>query len=161
MILGPDDWRDWRELRPAALADAPHAFGSRLADRQGEGDREERRRARPAIPGSCNLVARVDGHPAGMASGVPDEQPGTAELISPWVGPAARGHGVGSRLVAEVERWAVHVGAGPPRLSVRPGNGPALALYERHGFRPTGEPGDLLSDGVGRETVLAKPLVRT
>lgn len=53
-MLTPDDWPIWRELRLAALAEAPQAFGSRLADWQGEGDREERWRDRLSIPGSCN-----------------------------------------------------------------------------------------------------------
>ncbi|MFF2936275.1 N-acetyltransferase [Streptomyces mirabilis] len=39
-----------------------------------------------------------------------------------------------------------------------PDNRKATALYERHGFRDTGEPGDLLPDGVGRERVMAKSL---
>jgi ribosomal protein S18 acetylase RimI-like enzyme len=39
-----------------------------------------------------------------------------------------------------------------------PDNGRASALYERHGFEDTGEPGDLLRDGVGRKQVLAKIL---
>jgi hypothetical protein len=58
-VLSPDDWRVWRELRRAALAEAPEAFGSRLADWQGDGNREERWRDRPRIPGSCNVVALV------------------------------------------------------------------------------------------------------
>lgn len=70
-VLTPDDWRAWRQLRLAALAEAPDAFGSRLADWQGDGDREERWRARLGIPGSFNVVAVLDGEPAGLASGVP------------------------------------------------------------------------------------------
>ncbi|MEU6221162.1 GNAT family N-acetyltransferase [Streptomyces sp. NPDC047022] len=158
--LGPDDWRVWRELRLAALAEAPYAFGSTLAEWQGEGDREDRWRGRLAIPGSRNVVA-VGGEGAravGMVSGVPDESPDAAGLISMWVSPAVRGHGVGDRLIGEIAAWAVERGARILRLSVMPDNRAALALYERHGFVDTGEPGDLLPDGVRRELVMAKDL---
>jgi ribosomal protein S18 acetylase RimI-like enzyme len=39
------------------------------------------------------------------------------------------------------------------------GNTPARALYERCGFRDTGELGDLMPDGVRREQIMAKTLV--
>src|SRR5262249_59659120 len=89
----PGEGRTWRLLRRRALAGAPYAFGSRLADWQGDGDREERWRARLGIPGSFNVAAVLDGEPAGLASGVPAGE-GAAELISVWVSPAAGGHGV-------------------------------------------------------------------
>jgi ribosomal protein S18 acetylase RimI-like enzyme len=157
-VLAPDDWKIWRGLRLAALAEAPQAFGSRLADWQGDGDRERRWRDRLQIPGSHNLVACLDGQPVAMASGVPTERDGVAEVISMWVGPDARGKGVGDLLLREIEGWALRRGATALRLSVMPGNDPALALYRRNGFQATGEPGDLLPDGVGREEVMAKPL---
>ncbi|MER6910714.1 GNAT family N-acetyltransferase [Streptomyces sp. NPDC000594] len=157
--LDPDDWPLWRGLRLAALAEAPRAFGSTLGDWQGEGDREERWRARLGIPGALDLVALLDGRPVGMASGVPEgPEPGgsgAVELISVWVDPAARGRGVGDRLIQEIETWAAGRGAPLLKLSVRHGNDTALALYTRHGFRDTGEPGALLPDGTG-QTVLAK-----
>lgn len=157
-VLTPDDWRTWRSLRLAALAEAPYAFGSRLADWQGAGDREERWRTRLSSPGSYNVVAVLDGRPVGMASGVPGAEDGVAELISMWVSPAARGHGVGDVLVQPVTRWAQHLGARLLRLTVAQGNEPAAALYQRHGFRRTGELGDLMPDGVRREEVMAKEL---
>ncbi|ASR35620.1 acetyltransferase [Prauserella marina] len=154
-----DDWPVWRELRLAALAEAPYAFGSTLAQWQGAGDREDRWRARMEIPGAHNVVAMVDGLPAGMVSGIPaDDAEDSVELISMWVSPVVRGKGVGDRLIREVERWAAERAATSLRLSVMPDNVRATALYERHGFTDTGMPGDLLPDGTGREKVLAKAL---
>jgi ribosomal protein S18 acetylase RimI-like enzyme len=157
-VLTADDWTIWRELRLAALAEAPDAFGSRLADWQREGDREERWRARLNIPGSHNVVAVVDGQPAGMASGVPTADDGVVELISMWVSPPARGRGIGDLLVRAVEQWARDIGAQVVRLAVASDNQPASALYQRNGFSHTGELGDLMPDGVRREYVLAKVL---
>ncbi|MGW9198268.1 hypothetical protein [Micromonospora chersina] len=77
-VLGEGDWKMWRELRLAALAEAGYAFGSQLADWQGDGDREERWRDRLAIPGSYNVLAMLDGQAAGMASGVPTDHDGSS-----------------------------------------------------------------------------------
>jgi ribosomal protein S18 acetylase RimI-like enzyme len=158
-VLTPDDWRSWRELRLAALAEAPYAFGSRLSDWQADGDREERWRGRLSIPGSHNIIAVLDGEPAGMVSGVPaEDDDGGAELISMWVSPAARGLGLGDRLIGAVEDWARQAGAGVLKLAVADGNENAIALYRRSGFADTGELGDLMSDGVHREHIMAKAL---
>jgi GNAT superfamily N-acetyltransferase len=157
-VLTPDDWPIWRELRLAALAEAPQAFGSRLADWQGDGDREERWRDRLSIPGSYNLVALADGKPAGMASGVPGDEPGVAELISMWVSPAARGRGVGGRLVAAVEQWARQAGAGVLKLAVTESNANARGLYLRSGFTDTGDPPELMPDRMHWEVTMAKKL---
>ncbi|MGK5739127.1 N-acetyltransferase family protein [Micromonospora sp. URMC 103] len=158
-VLSPDDWKLWREARLGALAEAPYAFGSRLADWQGDGDREERWRDRLAIPGSHNLLAHLDGRPVGMGSGVPTPTAGTAELISLWVHPDARGRGVGDALVDAVARWAREAGADRLRLAVAAGNEAAVRLYERQGFVTTGELGDLMPDGVRREQVMVKQLL--
>lgn len=157
-LLTPDDWRAWRDLRLAALAEAPHAFGSTLADWQGAGDREERWRGRLALPGSRNLLAYLDGEPVGMASGVPAEDGSEdVELVSMWVAPSARGRGVGGALVRAVETWARSVDAGTLRLAVAEGNEAAARLYARHAFVDTGER-VLMPDGLRHERVLAKPL---
>lgn len=156
-VLTADDWPMWRALRLAALEEAPHAFGSRLADWQGDGDREDRWRSRLAIPGAHDVVACLDDEPVGMASGVPTDREGEVELISMWVAPPARGHGVAGALVEEVERWAVDTGAATCRLCVADGNDAAARLYLRCGFRYTGEI-DLMPDGARRERVMAKAL---
>ncbi|MFD5921595.1 GNAT family N-acetyltransferase [Kitasatospora sp. NPDC058201] len=167
----PADWPVWRDARLAALADAPHAFRVRSADWHHGG--EARWRARFDRPDAVHVVAvRDDGRPVGLACGLPgpdggDHGAGTGgdgadervgELRSVWVGPAARGQGVGDRLIAAVEEWARRAGSTSLRLAVIPGNEAAVALYRRHGFAPTGAPGGLLPDGVTRELVMAKRL---
>lgn len=121
--------------------------------------------ARLAIPGSYNLLALLDGRPAGMASGVPTARRDTAELISLWVAPHARGRGVGDLLIGEVGRWAEGAVAGVLRLAVRPANHHAIALYRRHGFTllpyPGGPSADHRATGPGQaveERVMAKAL---
>ncbi|MGC3862522.1 GNAT family N-acetyltransferase [Micromonospora chersina] len=158
-VLGEGDWKSWRELRLAALAEAGHAFGAQLADWQGDGDREERWRGRLSIPGSYNILAMLDGQPVGMASGVPTDHDGVVELISMYVAPVGRGQGVGDHLVRAVEQWARLVGARTLRLAVVEGNTNAWALYQRNGFRDTEELGDLMPDGVRREHIMAKNLL--
>ena len=127
--LEADDWPLWRELRLAALAEAPYAFGSTLAQWQGSGDQEERWRARLSIPGAHDLLALLDGLPVGMASGVPGEGAENVELISMWVNPTARGKGVGDYLIQAVERWAVERGATTLWFSICSSHPKITALY--------------------------------
>lgn len=150
-----DDWAVWRDVRLAALADAPYAFNSRLADWNDGG--EERWRARLTLPGSYNLVAFAGDRPVGVVRGVPHDD-GSSELHSMWVRPEVRGRGVGDRLMSAVEEWATRCGYTTLKLAVFPDNAAAIALYLRHGYVDAGERGGLLRDDVTRELVLAKPL---
>jgi ribosomal protein S18 acetylase RimI-like enzyme len=134
-ICGEDDWQFWRDVRIAALTEAPYAYGSTLAD--WEGADEERWRARlRSVP--FNAVAMFDGRAAGLASGVPDGD-GCVTLISMWVAPFARGFGVGDRLVRSVKDWARDAGATIVRLDVVSNNAAAIELYRRNGFDDAGE----------------------
>jgi ribosomal protein S18 acetylase RimI-like enzyme len=130
--IGPDSWRRWRALRLAALADAPEAFGSTLAEWSGAGDVESRWRDR--LGGvALNLVASRRGADVGMVSATAPVA-SEVELISMWVAPPARGQGVGDALVEAVVGWARAQGVSRVALSVRNGNEAAIALYRRHGF---------------------------
>ncbi len=133
--LAVDDWRDWRDLRQEALREAPYAFGSVLADWQGAGDTEERWRARLTSV-EFNAIALLDDARVGMVSGSSEgEYP---ELISMWVAPSARGHGVGDALINSVIEWARSAKWNTLVLSVIEGNEQALALYRRNGFEDRG-----------------------
>ena len=133
-VLSADDWPVWRDLRRAALAESPAAFGSLLADWTGPGDTEQRWRERlDSVP--FNLVLLVDGRPAGMVSATAPDDDGAVELISLWVAPTARGRGVGDAAIDAVVGWAAeHHPDAPVVLAVKAGNAAAIHLYERHGF---------------------------
>ncbi|MCC3317328.1 GNAT family N-acetyltransferase [Nocardia africana] len=159
-----DDWRLWRRARLAALAGAPDAFRTRLADWQGEGDREERWRARLSIPGAHDLLALRHGEPVGIASGVPEPDRGAARVISIWVDRSARGLGVGDLLLGSVERWAAENRYTTLRLGVFADNEHAIALYRRNGFefeserQPTAQPAVLDADN-RVERIMVKGIV--
>jgi len=137
-VITAGDWRLWRELRLAALADAPDAFGSSLADWSGAGDTEARWRGRLEDV-ALNLVLALDGDPVGMVSGLAPGADGAVELISLWVAPSARGLGIGGEAVRRILAWVRE--AHPGRsvgLSVKSDNDSARRLYERHGFVDAG-----------------------
>ncbi len=69
-------------------------------------------------------------------------EPGAMLMDGLFVAPHARGHGVGTRLLAAVAERARAEGCREIRLDVVDGNR-ARRLYERHGFEPSGrtEPG--------------------
>lgn len=132
-VLSAEDWRRFRALRLDALHDAPDAFSATLAEWSGEGDCEERWRARVTeVP--FNLIAELDGKPAGMVSGTHPDHNGLILLISMWVAPFARGRGVGDALIDAVIAWARQQGATGVTLAVRVANRHAVALYLRKQF---------------------------
>jgi ribosomal protein S18 acetylase RimI-like enzyme len=70
-----------------------------------------------------------------------------ARLYSIAVADAARGQGLGARLLAACERAAVDAGARRLRLEVRAGNHPAIGLYAHAGYRQTGRRTAYYADG--------------
>jgi ribosomal protein S18 acetylase RimI-like enzyme len=138
LVLEPADWRLWRDLRLAALAETPAAFGSTLAEWHGPGDTEHRWRAR--LDGvALNLILTWDGRSVGTVSATAPDADGQVELISMWVDPTARGRGVGDEAVRQVVGWARReYPANHVVLSVKINNDHAIALYERHGFVDAG-----------------------
>ncbi|MEO1055292.1 MAG: GNAT family N-acetyltransferase [Actinomycetota bacterium] len=133
--MGVSDWQEWRSLRLAALADAPDAFGSGLADWADADDDRWRARLRD-VP--LNVIADLDGEPVGQVSGLAVDVSGAVELISMWVAPNARGLGVGDALIDAVVSRAVGVGARRVELDVKETNRVAQRLYERHQFARVG-----------------------
>ena len=61
-----------------------------------------------------------------------------AEILSIALARSARGRGAARRLMAQHLQELAHAGILQVHLEVEEGNGPALGLYRRLGFRPSG-----------------------
>ncbi len=134
--LTPGEAKRLRAIRLRALSNAPDAFGSTF----------EETAARPPkswpkqLAELATFVVVLDGYDVGMVRGIRYEgKPGAAILLSMWVAPAVRGKGVGEALIDAVVDWARSEGFVHLLLDVADENAPAVALYARKGFKPTGE----------------------
>jgi ribosomal protein S18 acetylase RimI-like enzyme len=126
----PDEWERLRELRLRALRDEPHAFSAKYEDEAAETEAGWREWAASPVFVTDNWTGIV------AAFTLED---GAARLIAMYVVPEARGSGIARELVTAVEDWAREEGAPKVLLWVKPDNGRAIALYERCGYRATGE----------------------
>jgi ribosomal protein S18 acetylase RimI-like enzyme len=132
--LTGQDWRQLRDARLAALAEAPYAFASSLASEEAFADEIWQERA-----GSGRTFgAWQDGLIVGLATGFPAEPGPDWHLVGMWVSPACRGQGVADRLVSAVCDQARDAGGGAVTLWVTDINDRARAFYRRLGFSPTG-----------------------
>jgi ribosomal protein S18 acetylase RimI-like enzyme len=137
------DWRTLRDVRLRALAEAPRAFGFTLERELGYDERTWRERA----GAGRTFLARLAGDVVGLVSFYVEEgREAERQLVSMWVDPRARGTGVAALLVAAVREAAATEGARVLTLFVADGNDRARRLYERLGFRSTGERQPLPSD---------------
>jgi GNAT superfamily N-acetyltransferase len=150
-----DEWEALREIRLAALADSPHAFGSTLAE---ERDADEAR-WRGWITGEgwagvvATFIADGPGPLLGMATGYrPDDRPTTGWLFAMWVRPERRGEGIGRQLVAAVEEWAASLDIDQLLLHVTDGNDGAVRFYASCGFVGTSDAPEPLREGSDRVT---------
>src|SRR5215470_2347774 len=99
------DWQMLREIRLQGLKDAPDAFSSTYAGESAFEDSVWHQRA--ARDGSfiAFIPEASTSGAAGLAGGY-QEAPGVVELVSMFVRPQARGHGVGEALIDAVAGWA-------------------------------------------------------
>lgn len=147
-----------QQIRLAALAESPSAFGSTL---EAEANRPEAEWEYRAVAGSrgserATFFAQLDDDPVGLVGAYRDEPSSlVVELVSMWVAPSFRGRGAGSLLVDSVIAWAVETNATSISLWVTRGNAPAERLYASKSFVATGVVQPLPSDPSRDEARLA------
>lgn len=135
--VAPDQWQQLRDIRLAALRDAPDAFASTY-EREAAFD-EATWRSR--TQSSAQFFA-IDGEQiVGIAAGYHDPvdcAPDERSVVSMWVAPSHRGQGIVALLVDAIADWARHDGAAALRLDIATGNDSARQAYLRAGFVVTG-----------------------
>jgi len=138
----PHEWRLYRELRLAALRDAPDAFGSTLAREESLPEQEWSTRLAASTASLLNhpIVAEAeDGRAVGLAwVRIEPTDTNTATLYQVWVHPDARRQHIGLALLTSALRWAHDAGACAMELSVALGPDSAIAFYHRAGFLEIG-----------------------
>lgn len=145
----PEDWPVLKDIRLRALADAPYAFGTTLAEASAYSDAEWQARARRFLesPPATGCLAFVEGVPCGMASAFPSaENIHADELTAFWVAPEARGQGVAEAMVTFVAKWALAEGFAVLEAGVVEDNHRAVAFHKRVGFSETGQSKPFRSD---------------
>ncbi|MQA04422.1 MAG: GNAT family N-acetyltransferase [Streptosporangiales bacterium] len=148
--LTPDDWEQTRAVRLSALADAPDAFVTTLAEARGQAEAQWRAMLTPER--GVRALAEYDGLPAGVVGAF--DHGGVGEIIWMWVAPDHRGRGVGDALVAFCVDWCGRQ-ALDCVLWVVDGNDAAQRLYERCGFVPTGSRQPVPGNGARMEFQMA------
>ena len=149
-----------REVRLAALLDAPYAFAAGYDETADQPDGYWDTRVAAGAAGGDNTVflAEVDGLVVGMVGGFrPDPGSGDRQLFGLWVAPEARRTGLGARLVEQICQWASESGARRVMLWVTESNRGAIDLYRQCGFSATGVRQNLPSD----PTLVEQEMVRT
>jgi ribosomal protein S18 acetylase RimI-like enzyme len=127
-----EDWETLKEIRLAALCDAPTAFGVRHATAAANSDSQWRERASGRGPGRF-LLAFIDGVAVGLVGGVTSPTI-ELELIAMWVRPEYRGAAVAAGLVGAIKKRALEQGLERVVLAVSPSNERAAAFYRKQGF---------------------------
>jgi ribosomal protein S18 acetylase RimI-like enzyme len=144
------DWRVLKLCRLRALLLDPASFGTSLVRSADNPEQHWRDLTAGHADGRDRsiLLALCDRSAVGMIRIERETPPDLFGIYSLWVDPAHRRRGLAARLLGDAERWAGSVGARRTELFVADTAGPALALYERSGYRPSGRVDDPRDDGV-------------
>ena len=136
--LSADEGDLIQALRIGAIDEAPHQASNTSDDVRAESRAMVRTRTRLEARSSslARFVAEREGRVVGM---IRAQRVGDAvNLDSLWVHPEQRRGGLASALIDAATDWGARLGATAVSLDVARDNDPALALYAKLGYTPTG-----------------------
>jgi len=119
-IIQPEEWLAYRDIRLAALKDAPDAFGSIYTESIRYTDAQWQDRLQDLNPATDQPMTILDdGRFVCLGwSRIEQLDSRVANLYSMWVAPTHRGHGLGRRLVNSAIDWAKGQGMEQMELDV-------------------------------------------
>jgi ribosomal protein S18 acetylase RimI-like enzyme len=121
------------DIRPGEASDASELFAVAKSAFGAHGGWDDAR-ALEALERDTVFVARAEGSVAGYVALRQEVQTMLVEQL--LVAAHHEGEGVGRRLLAHAEGYAISAGSGSMRIVVEDDNAPALAFYRRSGFLP-------------------------
>lgn len=125
------DWTLLKQVRLAALLDAPSAFGVSYQTAAGYSDAQWRERA---SPGGTEFWLAFEGQNTVGMVGAAVNDSNRYNLIGMWVAPAARGSDAATKLMEAVKSRARERGHENVFLDVSPANERASHFYLKQGF---------------------------
>ncbi len=140
-LLTPADRAAFRRLRARALTEDPASFGRTAEEEAGVERLPMEASLEAPHPATFLLGAERDGVLVGICGtfrGQTAKTRHTAELVSVYVAPEARGLGLGAALIEDALARLARAGIAIAKLSVAEESGPARRLYERLGFETYG-----------------------
>ncbi len=150
----------YKQARLCALEDSPTAFASTHARELQLTETDWHNRA-ISLDGlhRVGFLALEAAQPVGIVACFRDTTaPTHADLISMWVAPTHRATGLATALLEAVHHWAATHAITHLRLLVTSINAPAIALYTRYGFTPTGHTEPYPNDPALHELEMILPL---
>ena len=138
-LLDEDEWQLYREVRLAALKDAPESFVGRHDDEAARDEEFWHERMSRA----SRIVAERGGEPVGLVGlGLHDdpeepEEAGAAEVFGLWTSPSVRGQRVARGLVSTAAEKAAEDGHRQLYYWAISDNASAVGFASSYGFRPT------------------------
>lgn len=144
--LTPELWEVYKEIRLRGLQEDPQAFGRSYEEELAFPDEKWKERA----DNKFNTLAMERGKPIGTMGAYISKEDGVqvAYIVGVYVVSEARGKKVGSLLMQRVlEKIELTPNVSVIRLSVNKDQLAAVGLYERFGFKITGEKRERMGDG--------------
>jgi ribosomal protein S18 acetylase RimI-like enzyme len=135
-LLDDEEWQLYREVRLAALRDAPEAFVAGFEDEASRGEAYWRERM---IRAHRIVAEREDGPVGVVCLGLHNEDPETGEVFGLWTAPTVRGARIARGLVSTAAQKAAEDGCRLLYFWAGSDNPSAVGFASSYGFRPTAE----------------------